>query len=394
MVIGISIGTKSIVCFNYRTTPDGSVIGCISNPITVPAAISCIDGSIRCGQKALNCQEGHQHVLLNVKRLLGKQLNTIKSLSSVNVSCCRLVDTPDGIAMRVFDPKDITNATDISVTSCMTQILENAIEQVIGDTMPLSSVNAVVTYPLGPDQRIMKVIDKSMEEVKVGHYQLLPKSAAIAMAYSHWHPEEMEDQSYLVYSFGGGMFETSMVQFSRTNINLCYYDGNTALGGIDIDNVILKYVISELMRDTPSIALDVNGRYKLIAICEKAKEELSQRESTVIDLQDYVHGKTVTLSRKQFNQLIKPIVDETITMTQNLALKWKRIHPNMQPIGILLAGGSSEIPFVRERLIETIGLSIVSTIPVCNIAAEGCCEYGKETSYGLTNSKKTHSNSQ
>ena len=174
------------------------------------------------------------------------------------------------------------------------------------------------------------------------------------------------------------MFETSIVGFSGEKINLCSYDGNTALGGIDIDNAILSYVIREIERGRPGISIDSKERYRLNVLCRKAKEELSQREQAEIDIGNYVPGKTVSLSREQFNQLIEPIVEKIIAKTRNLVLKWKDSHPNMGPMGILLAGGSTEIPLVQERLKEAVYLSMTSIIPVCDVAALGCCEYGNQ----------------
>lgn len=376
MLIGISFGTKSIVCYYCNTTTEGNAIGCLSGPVTVPAAISFDSTEEVFGQTALDSQGIHPHVLVNMKRLLGKRLDSIKRLASVNVSCCRLVDTPDGIVMRTPSLNRDGKTTDIKITACTTQLLKNVVQYAVGTEVSLPSIHAVVTYPLGADQSLIKEIGKSISEMQLGDHQLISKSAAIALAYYRRYPEIMENQTYMVYSLGGGMFETSIVRFSEKKLNICSYDGDSALGGIDMDNAILDYVIRMIVRDIPSFSMDMETRFKLNTRCEKAKEELSHSETAAIDVSNYVPGKAIMLSRDKFNQLIKTIVEKTITITTNLTLTWKGIHPSMQPVGILLAGGSTNIPYVQQQLREALHLSTTSVIPVCDVAALGCCEYG------------------
>ena len=179
-----------------------------------------------------------------------------------------------------------------------------------------------------------------------------------------------EDKIFLVYDFGGGTFDLSILVASGGNFIESGTGGDRWLGGDDIDRLVSEYVLSEAGKannvDVHEIINSLpdrkryafNGEFK--GQIEDAKKTLSQTDSTSIGVYDMLEDEDgnpidieVTLTRAKFEEMIRPLVQRTLDLIDELLEK--TAYPIDTIDNILLVGGSSCIPLVREMLSAKYG---------------------------------------
>lgn len=217
-------------------------------------------------------------------------------------------------------------------------------EEYLGDTID----GAVITVPayFGDPQ-----IQATKDAARAAGITVLdtinePTAAAIAFGISR---NVEEKQKVMVYDFGGGTFDVSVLEIDGNHIQVISSNGDYQLGGYDIDMALVNYVKEQARNEGLDIDKDVRALQELMIQAENAKKELSFADSTEICL--FVQGEdfSVTIDRDTFEELIADILDLTVsTMYKALAdvdLDYEDLDK------ILLVGGSTRIPAVR-RVIE------------------------------------------
>jgi molecular chaperone DnaK (HSP70) len=161
-----------------------------------------------------------------------------------------------------------------------------------------------------------------------------------------------ENKTVLVYDLGGGTFDVTVIRVSDKTITVMATDGNHQLGGYDWDKMLADYVLAKFNQEHgTNYTMDSNAtlRNTLMLEAENKKKQLSQRESVnfIIDFE----GKSlkVPISRVDFNQLTEVLLDETIEKTTEVIDKAKG-KGAAKIDEILLVGGSSRMPQVKERV--------------------------------------------
>ena len=179
-----------------------------------------------------------------------------------------------------------------------------------------------------------------------------------------------EDKIFLVYDFGGGTFDLSILVASGGNFIESGTGGDRWLGGDDIDRLISEYVITEAGKannvDLHEIIESLPDKKKYAFQgefkneIESAKKALSQSESATISIFDQIEDEDgnpidieVTLKRDKFESMIRPLVQRTLDLIDELLEK--TAYPIDTIDNILLVGGSSCIPLVRKMLCDKYG---------------------------------------
>ena len=172
-----------------------------------------------------------------------------------------------------------------------------------------------------------------------------------------------EDQKHVVvYDFGGGTFDVSVVRFESGVVEVLSSKGDTQLGGDDLDQLLVDYVAKGfLKRHGIDLRENLSTKYRLLQACEAAKCSLSQSASTTI-AEEFIAEKDgqpinleLTISRQHFEKLIRPLVDKTVESV-DLALRDSGL--TLKDIDdLVLVGGSTRIPLVEHRLTEEFQLN-------------------------------------
>ena len=184
-----------------------------------------------------------------------------------------------------------------------------------------------------------------------------PTAAAIAFGVSR---NIETTQKVMIYDFGGGTFDVSVLEIDGGNIKSLSVNGANRLGGYNIDMAIVDYVKGLAKEKGIDIDGDVKAKQELMLQAENAKKELSSSDNTSISI--YVKGEdfTVELDRELFEELIDSILENTISIMQGAVTEARLDYKDINKI--LLVGGSTRIPIVRRLIEEETGIKPSSEV--------------------------------
>ena len=190
-----------------------------------------------------------------------------------------------------------------------------------------------------------------------------------------------KDMKILVFSFGGGTHDVTVMDFGKGVFQVLSTSGDTQTGGTDIDQVLMGYVIEDFKKQTGvDLRYDKMATARLKEACEKAKIELSTILNTDIDL-PFIYADSsgpknlhITISRAKLEELADPIVQKTSrTITKALddaKLTSKEIDK------IILIGGTTRMPLVQKFVEKVIGKTVERGIDPMECVAVGAAIQG------------------
>ncbi|MDH5635717.1 MAG: Hsp70 family protein, partial [Candidatus Bathyarchaeota archaeon] len=217
---------------------------------------------------------------------------------------------------------------------------------------------AVITVPahFNDNQRQATIDAGEIAGLKVTRIVNEPTAAALAYGLD----KAGQELKILVFSFGGGTNDTTVMDFGGGVFEVLATSGDTKTGGTDLDQAVMDYLISEFKRETGiDLARDMKAMARLKDAAEQAKIELSNLITTDINL-PYIATDTAgpknlhtTLTRAKLEQLTRPIVErirEPILKTLSDA----KLNP-VQIDKIILMGGQTKMPLVQQFIEDVIG---------------------------------------
>ncbi len=220
---------------------------------------------------------------------------------------------------------------------------------------------------------------------------LLQEPIAASLAYANMKKErEMNDGQWLVYDLGGGTFDVALIQIKHGEMKVLDHEGDNFLGGADFDQMIVeKFVIPKICEEYNFVNLEdemksASGKfnakyYVLLRRAEEAKITLSSKTSAeiVVDGFEDEDGKEVdmeiTITRSEFNDLIKSNIDGTIEMIKQILTR-NSLKPSDLQFN-LMVGGSTYIPYVRSRVEEVLQIPVNCEIDPTTAVAVGAAYY-------------------
>lgn len=187
--------------------------------------------------------------------------------------------------------------------------------------------------------------------------RIINEPTAAALAYGL---DNEKEQKIMVYDLGGGTFDVSIIDIGDGVIEVLSTNGDTKLGGDDVDNVITNYFINDFKnKEGVDLSTDKMALQRLKEAAEKAKKELSSSTTTNINL-PFITATAegpkhfdLDLTRAKFEELISDIVERTAIPVQN-ALRDAGLTSN-DIAKVLLVGGSTRIPAVQAKVAQLTG---------------------------------------
>ncbi|HTI60106.1 Hsp70 family protein [Mucilaginibacter sp.] len=238
---------------------------------------------------------------------------------------------------------------------------------------------------------------------------LLQEPIAASLAYANMKKEkDLTDGQWLVYDLGGGTFDVALIKIADGEMRVLDHEGDNFLGGADFDRLIIeklivpqieaKYAINDLLDAFQSGAGRLNGKYyALLHLVEQAKILLSAKSSSEIEVTGFEDqdgneiDEEIIISRSEFNDLIKPYVDSTIDMIKKILTR-NSLNPSDVEF-TLMVGGSTYIPYVRQRVEELLQIPINCEIDPTTAVAIGAAHYASSKAKEFSSAKQTGNNS-
>jgi molecular chaperone DnaK len=252
---------------------------------------------------------------------------------------------------------------------------------------------AVITIPASFDTLQSNATKEAGLQAGFKSVVLLQEPIAASLAYANKEKGvDLKNSQWLVYDLGGGTFDAALVKIVEGELTVMDHEGDNYLGGTDFDAVLVeKVVVPELNRRGKfddllgSLKSQSGSRnalwYALLAKAEEAKVELSAKTSTEIDLGTMTveddDGNMVdailTITRSDFETVIKDAVEGTIDMVKRILTR-----NSLQPADlkfVLMVGGSTYIPYVRKRVQEVMGIAVNTSVDPTNAVAVGAAYF-------------------
>lgn len=205
---------------------------------------------------------------------------------------------------------------------------------------------AVITVPANFNgfQKIATIKAAELAGLKVERVINEPTAAALAYGFDKLDNEE----KILVYDFGGGTFDVSILEFDMGIMDVIGGDGDNHLGGKDIDETIMMYLGS---KHGISYKGDKEKENIFKNAVEAAKIDLSRRDTAEIIIPEF--NLSTILTKEKFEELIRDIVDKTLNFIDNAL---KKANLNEKDIEVVLpVGGTSNIPYIQKKIEEKFG---------------------------------------
>jgi molecular chaperone DnaK len=217
---------------------------------------------------------------------------------------------------------------------------------------------AVITVPanFNDNQRQATIDAGEIAGLKVTRIVNEPTAAALAYGLD----KASQELKILVFSFGGGTNDTTVMELDKGVFEVMATSGDTKTGGTDVDQALMEYIISEFKRETGiDLHGDMKANVRLKDAAEQAKIELSNLTTTEVNLPFIASDATgpknlhLTLTRAKLDQLARPIVErirEPILRTLSDA----KLTP-AQINKVILIGGQTKMPLVQQFIEDIIG---------------------------------------
>ncbi len=238
---------------------------------------------------------------------------------------------------------------------------------------------------------------------------LLQEPIAASLAYANMKKtNELKDGQWLVYDLGGGTFDVALVKIADGEMKIIDHEGNNFLGGTDFDQLIVEkliipklnteYAFENLEEDLKSASGKYNAKYcMLLNLAERAKVLLSAVSSADLFVEGFDDEEgnpifmEIVITRSEFNELIKTSIDETIEMIKKIITRNSLTSSDLQ--FTLMVGGSTYIPYVRQRVEEILQVPVNCEIDPTTAIAVGAAYYAatkqKETQKANKTKNKT-----
>ncbi|MFN7065948.1 MAG: molecular chaperone DnaK [Aquificaceae bacterium] len=233
--------------------------------------------------------------------------------------------------------------------------LKEAVEAYLGEKI----TKAVITVPAYFNERQRQATKDAGRIAGLEVLRILNEPTAAALAYGL---DKKSDVKILVYDFGGGTFDVSILEGGEGVIEVKATAGDTHLGGANIDERIMEELIEEFKRERGvDLRRDRTALQRLKEASEQAKKELSFKLETEINLPFITIDPSTNqplhlqkrLTRARLEEMIKDLVDRTMEIVKR-ALEDAKLRP--QDIDdVVLVGGSTRIPLVQQRIREFFG---------------------------------------
>ena len=349
-IIGIDLGTTNS-CVSVMEGNEPVVIPNAEGKRTTPSVIAFVEGGeIKVGDPAKRqAVTNPTKTVYSVKRFMGNKFS--ESKKETGRVPYKVVkgdnDTPRvDIDGRLYTPQELS--------AMILQKMKKTAEDYLGTNVE----EAVITVPayFNDSQRQATKEAGEIAGLKVKRIINEPTSAALAYGMD----KKGQDQKIVVFDFGGGTHDVSILELGDGVFEVLSTDGDTHLGGDDVDEKIIDWLADEFKKDeTIDLRKDPMSLQRLKEAAEKAKIELSSSTQTEINL-PYITATDSgpkhlvrTLSKSKFDQLIDDLVKRTINPCKT-ALKAAGLSKS-DIDEIILVGGSTRIPAVQDAVEKFFG---------------------------------------
>jgi molecular chaperone DnaK len=341
-IIGIDLGTTNSVV----AVMEGGEPAVIANPEggrTTPSVV----GFSKTGERLVGQVAKRQSItnpentVYSIKRFMGRRFNEVQA--EIKTVPYKVVAGPNGDVRVMAQGKEYSPP---EISAMILQKMKDAAEQYLGEKV----TQAVITVPAYFNDAQRQATKDAGKIAGLEVLRIVNEPTAAALAYGL---DKKKDETIAVYDFGGGTFDISILEVGEGVVEVKSTNGDTHLGGDDIDKRIIDWIVEEFRKDQGiDLAKDRMALQRLKEAAEKAKMELSTVLETEINLPFVTADASgpkhlaMKLTRARFEQMCEDIFQRSVgpvkQALQDAALTPDKIEE------VVLVGGSTRIPRIQQ----------------------------------------------
>ncbi|MBN2377287.1 MAG: molecular chaperone DnaK [Sedimentisphaerales bacterium] len=369
-IIGIDLGTtNSVVAVLEGTTP--KVLVNAQGARLTPSVIGFTDkGERLVGQIARHQQVTNaENTVYSIKRFMGRRHNEVSS--EEKIVPYKIVGGPDELVKVEIRGKQYTPP---ELSAIVLQDLKKTAEDYLGEKVE----RAVITVPAYFNDAQRQATKDAGQIAGLQVERIINEPTAAALAYGL---EKKSNEKIVVFDFGGGTFDISILDIGDNVFEVLSTNGDTHLGGDDIDEILINYIADEFKKNEGiDLRKDSMAHQRLKEAAEKTKCELSTSLESTINLPFITADQSgpkhlqMKINRSTFEQLISGVLSRLKTPCEKALQDAKLAAGDIAEV--VLVGGSIRIPKVQELVKEMFGKEPNRSINPDEVVAIGAAIQG------------------
>ena len=350
-ILGIDLGTtNSAMAIIENGEP--KIIENKEGVRTTPSVVTIT----KAGERAVGILAKRQAVtnphntIFSVKRLIGRKFSDVEVQKDKKLLPYEIRESQDG-GVEVKMAEKWLNPAEIS--AMILQKLKADAEAKLGETI----TEAIITCPAYFDDSQRKATKIAGEIAGFEVKRVINEPTAAALAYGL---NKKKDEKIVVYDFGGGTFDISILDVGADTVEVKATGGDTHLGGDDFDQKLMDWIVKEFKKDNGiDLSKDNLAIQRIKESAEKAKIELSSSLETEINLPFITSGSDgpkhllYKLTRAQLENMVGEYIDKSIELVKK-TLKEADLEPS-QINEVVLVGGQTRMPRIVEEVKKLFG---------------------------------------
>lgn len=359
IIVGIDLGTtNSLVAIIHPDTRKPIALKEHNSSSLVPSIIHFdAYGNVTVGEqaKALLIAEP-QNTIFSAKRLMGKSFNDIKDNASF--FSYKVIDDNTSSLVKVQVGDKFYSPVELS--SFILKELKQRAEHIL--KTPVNK--AVITVPAYFNDAQRQATRDAGKLAGLDVLRIVNEPTAASLAYG-LGLNKAEEKTIAVYDLGGGTFDISILKISNGIFEVLSTNGDTYLGGDDIDNVIVQYWLQQSGVEEEALKLNKEFAQAIRLKAEAAKIYLSTNNL----FNDSLNGDELTISKQVFETLLQPLIAKTIICCTN-ALKDAGLTIKDIDV-VVMVGGSTRVLLVKESIGNFFGKPVNDSVHPDEVVALG-----------------------
>ena len=359
IIVGIDLGTtNSLIAIIHPETKNPVALKEHNTSSLVPSIVHFDkNGNVTVGEEAKQYLITEpQNTIFSAKRLMGKSYNDIKINSSFFTY--KIIDDDTESLVKVQVGEKFYSPVELS--SFILKELKQRAEHIL--KTPVNK--AVVTVPAYFNDAQRQATRDAGKLAGLDVLRIINEPTAASLAYGIGLHKD-DHKTIAVYDLGGGTFDISILRISNGIFEVLSTNGDTYLGGDDFDNAIVKFWLQQLSINEDELKNNKEFAQAIRLKAEEAKKHLSFNEN----FEDKLNGKELKISKTEFEELIRPYIDKTITACKNALQDAKLTAADIEVI--VMVGGSTRVPIVKKTISDFFGKEVNDSMNPDEVVALG-----------------------
>ena len=349
-IIGIDLGTTNS-CVAVMEGNEPTVIANSEGDRTTPSVVAFKGADRLVGKPAKNQMVTNpENTIYSIKRFMGRKYHEVTEETKMvpyKVTSASGDEIKIDVDGKLYSPQEIS--------AIVLQKMKKTAEDFLGEEV----TEAVITVPAYFNDAQRQATKDAGRIAGLEVKRIVNEPTAAALAYG-FGKDSSKEEKIAVYDFGGGTFDISILELGDGVFEVKSTNGDTHLGGDNIDQVIIEWLVSDFNREYGiDLSKDKMALQRLKEAAEQAKITLSSSTQTTINLPFITADATgpkhlqKELTRAKFEQMIEPLVEKTKIPCMN-ALRDAGLSAS-DIDEVVLVGGSTRIPMVQEAVKKLFG---------------------------------------